>query len=495
MRNIVISLIFAFFTLSSTLGIVALSSTINTNNDFDPLMDLEVTVNILKIRSLEKDNPQVFTKEFIDEDSNPDFYIKIRINDIEFISPVWENTQYIYVPEWSATLNVPDDVETVNIVIQLWDKADQADTMDRLCDISPDSGTNDDAYDVELTYSLSSGHWIGDDFIGDTSGYGRLNGCDDGSIYQNDRDCEFWFDIYQNDFDGDGIPYWTEINVLGTDPTVDDTFLDPDGDRIPTYWEWKWRYNPSSWDNHSAIDPENDGIDNYEEFLTSQWFSDPFRRDLFVELDQMQDGPNGETARLPEASKEILYTAYDRYNIVYHLDDGSWGEGSGADLIPFDNVTECSWDREIDELDQIYLDYFIKDTESSWRRGVFHYGVVIYQSSLVSGNMFGSNRYQISAKGMEEKTAQFSWLQRDVVYASAYMHEMGHTLNFWPIPGHNTRSYYPWQLGWWISLPYKSCMNYGYMYYTVDYSDGSRPFGDYDDWQRMDLTYFQRTDW
>ncbi|MCK5030238.1 MAG: hypothetical protein KAR64_02115, partial [Thermoplasmatales archaeon] len=79
-------------------------------------------------------------------------------------------------------------------------------------------------------------------------------------------------------------------------------------------------------------------------------------------------------------------------------------------------------------------------------------------------------------------------------YASAYMHETGHSLIGWPIPGHNTRSYYPWQIGFWIARPYKSCMNYGYMYTSVDYSDGSRPFGDYDDWERMDLTSFQE-DW
>ena len=463
----------------------------NVTDDFDPLVDLEITVNILKIRSLEKKDPQVFTEEIIDEHSDPDFYMKVMINDQEFTSPVYDNTKYVYEPDWTVTANVPDDTEFVDIRIQLWDQADNGDTQDRLCDISPDL----DTYDVELTYSLATGHWTGDDVVGDQSGYGRLNGCDDGTIYEPDLDCELWFEISQNDEDGDGIPYWTEVTVYDTDPLTDDSLLDQDGDGIPTSWEWKWNYDPTTWENHSAIDPEIDGIDNYEEYLTSQWFSDPYRRDLFVELDQMQDGPNGEQARLPEGSKEILYTAYDRQNVVYHLDDGSWGEGSGADMIPFDEYTECSWGGDVDELDQIYLDYFIKDAESAWRRGVFHYGVVIYQSSMVNGNMFGSNRYQVSANGMEWKTQQFPWLERDTVYASAYMHEMGHTLNFRPIPGHNTFSYYPWQLGWWLSRPYKSCMNYGYMYYTVDYSDGSRPFGDYDDWERMDMTYFQRADW
>jgi len=161
---------------------------------------------------------------------------------------------------------------------------------------------------------------------------------------------------------------------------------------------------------------------------------------------------------------------------------------TGSEIIPFDELSDH------DELNNIYQQYFIHNNQNNWRRGVFHYGVVIYQGSWANGNMFGSNRYQISANGMEEKQEQFPWLERDIVYASAYMHECGHTLDFRPIPGHNKGSYYPWQIGWWLCRPYKSCMNYGYMYTSVDYSDGSRPFGDYDDWERMDLTFFQK-DW
>jgi|GEM_PF-6176274 len=33
-------------------------------------------------------------------------------------------------------------------------------------------------------------------------------------------DCELWFDITQNDGDGDGLTWWEEVNVYGTDPTV-----------------------------------------------------------------------------------------------------------------------------------------------------------------------------------------------------------------------------------------------------------------------------------
>lgn len=466
--------------------------------DLDPLVDIQITVSIHQVRSLEKEDPQINAVEIIDTSTDPDFYMKCIINENEYQTSTWENTKYIYEPSWQISHDVPDYEEEVSITLQLWDAKDETATSDRLCDISGDTGGSDDAYDAELIYNIKTGHWTGDDFVGDPSGYGRLNGCDDGTIYEQDRDCELWFSIIQTDYDQDLIPYHAEIDEIGTDPMINDAMDDPDNDSVPTYWEWTYGYNPQEWNDHTNLDPDNDGIQNIEEYLTSSWYSDPFVRDVFIELDQMEDGPNGQSASLPEGSKELLYTAYDRQNVVYHLDDGRW-ENSRSDLIPFDELTEASWGNEENELNDIYDTYYAQHEEDAWRRGVFHYGVVIYQSSVVNGNMFGANRFQISANGMEAKLRQFPSLDRDVVYASAYMHEAGHTFGFRPIPGHNSMSYYPWQVGWWLSRPYKSCMNYGYMYTTVDYSDGSRPFygrlsGDYDDWERMDLTYFQR-DW
>ena len=85
-----------------------------------------------------------------------------------------------------------------------------------------------------------------------------------------------------------------------------------------------------------------------------------------------------------------------------------------------------------------------------------------------------------------------SW-DRDIVYGSAYMHELGHTFNFWPIPGHNRNSMYPWQIGFWLNRSYKSCMNYGWMYQFVDYSDGSNGGVDIDDWARIDYDAFEHS--
>jgi len=447
-------------------------------------------VEIKTIRILEKEEPSdpfkglsniFFLNKLLFRDTildnNPSFYVKVSINEEEFTSNIWSNTKYVYNPNWNATLNVPDDEEEVNIKIQLFDSANN----DISFDISPDEGESEEGRNVEIVYNIKTGHWTGDDESEDYSGYGRLSGTDDGTIYEKDFDCELWFDIYQNDADGDKIPYWTEIYLLGTDPEVDDTLLDPDDDDIPTYWEWKWGYDPIIWINHKNLDPDHDSINNYEEYLTSEWFSDPYRKDVFVEMDKMADGPNGEITYFPAEAKELIQTAFDRQNIIYHLDMGEMG---GYDIVPFDDDIDRS------DLHNIYYNYFLHNDENNWRRGVFHYGLVIYYEDI-PGYIFRSNAYQIASEGMENKLARYPWLNRDIVYGSAYMHELGHTFAFNPIPGHNPFSKYPWQLGFWQNRPYKSCMNYGWMYKLVDYSDGSNRSPDVDDWERINYYAFE----
>ena len=510
LKNSILSLVTIILFCSAANAVRISDDTENNslNDDYDPDVNIVVTVEIQKIRSLEYKNYQHWAFEVIDLLSKPDFYVKVFINGQEYKSTVWKNTRYINDPEWSATCDVPDDVEFVNISIQLWDKNFG---FDRMCDISSNDGLFRDNYDIELTYSIKTGHWRGDDYVEleptgrDPSGYGRLNGCDDGSIYERDRDCELWFDIYQNDYDGDGIPYWTEVNVFDTDPHVDDTGRDDDGDNVPIEWEYKWGHmvyydwqsqtyyhdwfwNPFEYNDHANLDPDNDGLSNYEEYLTSQWGSDPFRKDVFVELDQMETSPDGQESVLSAEAIELLNTAFDVHNIVFHLDDGSMG---GSDIIPFDDETPQ------DELQDIYWNYFLRGDENNWRRGVFHYGIVVYDATFSGFVFWGGvgpylDSFQISSSWVEKNVLPKTKHRRDLAYASVYMHELGHTFGFNPIGGHDLDSYYPWQINWWKWGPYKSCMNYRYTYRLVDYSDGSRGRNDFDDWTRMDLTYFQR---
>jgi hypothetical protein len=470
-----------------------------TMTDFDPLVDIEVTVETQIIRFLEVDASDVsyrskvfeklgilnpFINSVLGKTVNPSFYLKIYIDNVEFESDKWPDSKYIY-DKWTATLNVPDDEELVDIKIQLWTSIGDL-SEDKLCDISGDNDGSDDSFDVELVYSIKTGHWTGDDKLSDDpSGYGRLCGTDDGTIYEKNRDSEIWFNIYQNDYDGDNIPYWTEVNDYGSDPEVNNLGEDSDSDGLPIEWEWKWGYDPFVWNNHQELDPDGDSIDNYEEFLVSEWLSDPFRKDVYVELDLMEEGPNGEKSYFPINSEELINTAFNVQNIVFHLDYGSMG---GHELIPFDDLVESG------ELRRIYNDYFLHGDNNNWRRGIFHYGVVLYKSVSAAGYMFRPNAFQISSDG-HEIVSENPWAIRDVVYASAYMHELGHTFNFWPIPGHQRISGIKGTIYWLICRSYYSCMNYGWIYHMVDYSDGSRRWPDIDDWNRIDYHFFEKDGW
>ncbi len=175
-----IAVLFSLCILLASLGIVSAyegernnDTYEKINEDFDPLIDIEVTVEIQTIRAFDKQERQLHKREYIDFIGDPDLYVKIIINDEEFISDIWQDTKYIYDTPFSATLNVPDDQEFVDVTIQLWDWNSNG---DKLCDIGNENE------DVNLIYNIKTGHWTGDDKIGDPSGYGRLNGCDDGSI-------------------------------------------------------------------------------------------------------------------------------------------------------------------------------------------------------------------------------------------------------------------------------------------------------------------------
>jgi len=448
----------------------------NTNEDLDPLVDLELTVEINKIRAF----------DIIDEHSDPDFYVKVFIN------------EKIQLWDWNIGLN-------------------------RLCDIAPDNQEKR-VRDIELTYNLRIGHWYGDDYTdnestwADPSGYGRLNGCDDNSVNREDRDCELFFNIFQNDYDGDNLPYWSEVYVYETDPEIDNTGLDSDNDGVPIEWEHKWGwyiswrgidlvFNPFLWEDHKNFDSDKDGLDNYEEYLTSEWGSDPFRRDLFIEVDQMEVGPNGEGHLIPEESKIMWREPYHKHNVVFHLDDGSLG---GGDILQFDSNTSNN------ELRNYYLNNFLNGDLNHWRRGVFHYGLVIYHSGQYPGFVFNGGQgpyldsWQISTYHHDDLARTnpiYSYLRvgsfdRDVrrarIYAGAMMHETGHTLGIF---GSNTpgcddqNGKYPWQVDYWRWGNYKSVMNYRYVYTgldKIDYSDGSHGRNDFDDWSRIDFQFFQR---
>jgi hypothetical protein len=455
------------------------------SDDFDPLVDINLTVDILEIRAFEK----------INNEFNPGFFVKILINEEEFVSPVYDNSWYLY-DCFSVTKDVPDNIQIVDITIQLWNWNSG---NPQICDISENENIKDEGYGINLVYDLSNGRWTGDDYyIGDGSGYGRANGVGDGSIYINERDCELFFNIYQNDYDSDGLAYWLETNVYGTDPEINNKGDDADFDGIPIEWEHRFGFNPFIWDDHENFDPDDDSLNNTEEFLTSVYGSDPYRRDIFLELDFMDGGPDNINNSVSNRAYELVKRPFNRRDIVFHIDSG---QIYGGDIIPFDDYVTN------DESVNITEEFYMKDESEAWRRGVFHYGIICYFSKPAGyafrGDMypsmgygpgtncfiFGSNLIRVFE---EEKI--FYTTDREFLYASNIMHEIGHNFGFRfgsPFGVDNFGGSNPWRINFWLFANYKSCMNYRYVYKILDYSDGSHGKRDHDDWEHIDLSYFE----
>lgn len=473
----ILTTIVAFFIISTSFGIT--TATYYHTTDFDPLVDIQVTVDILAIRGLEESV----------EDNEPNLQLNLEINNQRFSSN-WPHQKYINNPEFSATVNVEDDNENVVIHMQLVDVSPDG---NRVCDI----GNN--TKDVTILYNIKTGRWTGDDHIGDSSGYGRLNGCDDGSMYIDENDYELWFSITQTDPDGDNIPYWTEINVYQTDPKVDNSGEDKDQDSLPIEYEHYWGFDPFSFNDHQNLDSDNDSISNYEEFLTKQYHSDPFRKDIFLEIDWMEEGPNGEISEVPKRAVELLKNPFHRRNYVFHVDRG---RENGGELIPF---KQRSYQSDIQDL---YNDYFLHNGKYQWRRGVFHWAVFVNEITprgfAFSGDtppywgyIPGTNGFIVASRLMEDKNSSWKFKDKplEYFYGSVIMHEMGHNFgirNGNPGGCDNFFAKYPWQIQFWIYRTYYSIMNYQYTYYHFDYSDGSHGWNDFDDWSTIDLSYFEK---
>jgi len=452
--------------------------------DYDPLIDINITIDILAIRALDE----------IECSQLPNFYLKMFIGEDEFVSPVWFNESYLYNC-WSVSKDVDDNIELVNITIELWNKGL---STDQICDISKEKNVDDIGYAANLFYSLKTGKWHGDDYyIGDSSGYARLCGCDDGSIYQDENDCEVFFNIYQNDYDGDGLPYYVENFVYGTDPEVNNLGEDNDFDGVPIEWEHKWGFNPLVWDDHEHIDLDGDSLNNSEEFLTNDFGSDPFRKDIFLEMDFMENESGGEQIKVPDETFELFKNPFSRQNIVIHFDIG---EVEGGEVIPFDDYTDEN------EFLEMYRNFFLHNDSENWRRGVFHYGLVVFHrkpSMAFSGDVppyYGyfpsTNSFVISRSAPVyfykeyngEKSMAF-------LYAISFMHELGHTFGIKfgkPFGCDNFFGTKPWMPAYWRFGRYKSIMNYRYFFSILDYSDGSHGLWDYDDWGHIDFTYFEK---
>ena len=340
---------------------------------------------------------------------------------------------------------------------------------------------------MQLTYDFRTGRWSGDDYFMDDDGYGH---------YLGDT-FEIWFNIYQSDLDWDHIPYWVEVNLLHTDPRVDDTYSDPDSDGIPTYWEWRWGYDPFVWDDHENLDPDVDGIENIEEYKMSKYFSDPYQPDIYIETDGMVKGWLLDPPHVfHKEAQEALIERFSEHGINVYIDDG-WPDGpinGGGEMLPHD-YEKISQDSGM--MLQYYLHHFSDD-----RKGIFRYVLFAHQAGF--NHPSKGNRYDTIAVGTNLKTefkVKFAFTPRtQILMEAAYtMHELGHSLgiepwthegcdNFSYVGSRQQRESYDEIWG-----NYYSVMNYYHITdkTLIDYSDGSHGYNDFDDWSHLYLPTFE----
>jgi hypothetical protein len=349
-----------------------------------------------------------------------------------------------------------------------------------------------------VTYDFKTGRWSGKDNFKDYDGYGYYLG----------ETFEIWFNVYQIDYDNDFIPYWTEVNVLGTDPTVDDSKLDPDGDGIPTTWEWKWGYDPFTWDDHNNLDPDLDGLDNIEEYQTAKWLSDPFIQDIYYEVDHMgRGGPFDPPHILFEETKQGLIERFSEHNIKLFIDDGwpnSPPNGGGQEL---PHIAKISQDSGM--MLQFYNNYFPDE-----RKGIFRYLVIGHGGGFQhpsKNNIYDTTQlYYTSARFAPFKNAWNFFLGgavptargKRVQLGSLILHEMAHSCSvdadnchFAGIDNISMGTYlFPNKNYVQTWGQYHSVLNYLYTNgpKTFDLSHGENgPPYDQDDWGYMFTGYFQ----
>ncbi|MBS3777864.1 MAG: hypothetical protein KGY50_01070 [Candidatus Thermoplasmatota archaeon] len=350
--------------------------------------------------------------------------------------------------------------------------------------------------EIRITYDFRTGRWTGDDYLKDDDGYGHYLG----------ETFEVWFNLYQTDFDNDNIPYWTEVNVLGTDPTVDDSQLDPDNDGIPTAWEWNWGYDPFTWDDHRNLDPDVDGIQNSEEYKMRKWFANPYQPDVFVEVDYMEKKNFLDLDHiLHEESKQMVIERLAQHGINCYIDDG-WSDGpvnGGGEMLPFmEGMPEETSGQAL---------RFYKHNFADERKGIFRY---VWMANIY-GYITAFDDEQFDAinigTGWDQtklyvglKPLAFNKRLRRHGAASGLLHELGHSMGLIPVvqPGVDIQrspirwpSMNPEEYDKYLEN-YHSIMNYQYIYRDkslFDYSDGSNgaPY-DINDWEHLYLPCFEK---
>jgi hypothetical protein len=428
----------------------------------------------------------------------PTFFFISNMDGLEYVSrDVVQHTEstQVYFTTWDSMFqenkvvkDAEEEKEKSHITLQIVENVPSGLLGLRSTDIVRDEFT--------VTYDYRTGRWTGDDSFMDNDGYGYYLG----------ETFEIWFNIYQFDYDDDFIPYWTEVNLLGTDPTIDDSTLDPDHDGIPTTWEWKWGYDPFTWDDHDNLDPDIDGIENTEEYIMDAYFADPYIQNIYIEVDFMEQGSFLDPPHtLPIECQQAIIEEFSKNNIKLMFDDGwptSPKNGGGELVKHYDQISQDSG-----AIAQYYYHHF-----PEYRRGIFRYMIIGHAGGFNHpgiGNIYDATYIPDYINKENPLTALQYFITRGVrlssrgqhvALAAVTMHELGHScglsnVDFEGIDNMTHRSWlFPSEVWQNTYIDYRSVMSYYAMYdpSVLSYSDGSNgPPYDQNDWEQFFIPTFQ----
>lgn len=353
------------------------------------------------------------------------------------------------------------------------------------CVISSSNIFNNYLYDVtgDFFYCDARNNWWGTPF-GPFNGYNKM------FTFLRFVDSYPWV---ENSFESAGLvnrslpvcsdliiaPAW-QINLSG---------VDSDGDMVPDWWEEKWGYSSSVKNDHLILDPDEDALNNIQECFTDSFGSNPFVKDVFLEVDWIKGCDDESNKPSQDLIDEIIQRFAD-HNITLHVDIGNLG---GGQEIPLD----CENRLGYLELHDLYWTYFLNNSLQHPRKGIFHYGIICNYCGDLNFPFMGwdgFDSFAISAEWLEES---FVLYNREDIIAGALMHHLGHTLGLIADDHEgidNVATIHIFSIEWMKFLSYYSCMNYFYKYVLLDYSDGSHGSNDFNDWDNIEFDYFQKSE-
>ncbi|MBS3749511.1 MAG: right-handed parallel beta-helix repeat-containing protein [Candidatus Thermoplasmatota archaeon] len=262
---------------------------------------------------------------------------------------------------------------------------------------------------------------------------------------------------------------------------------DADMDGVPDWWEKEFGYDCFSKDTHEFLDPDGDALNNIEECYAYAWGADPFRKDIFLELDHMPSQHENTFNTLPKEYILMMMESFAEQNISLHVDQDSC---MGGEEIP--NMQ----DFDFSDLVDIYWDYFLHNDLNNPRKNIFHYGLLFDQGPGNGFAFMGWAHLNSFCISVDVLTKNQLFLDRGWLITCGCMHELGHTLGLLPDDfggNDNHAAIKPKYFDFYYFRNYKSIMNYRYTYSVLDYSDGNNGKVDYNDWDGIEFDFFKNT--